>query len=162
MKAFLYFMILLLLWQLLWWQSFYEPQVCDTLSPSSSYSSTASKDVNALQTLTSFCKISCCPFPGLSDLPSLGIHTYLYLTVFSMHLPSTGQTNWTLILKLASLEPVSSLLFLIHCGQIVLIAHIIIFEFLDKSWASDISPWQFVPFSVYLFIPKSLLVTVVF
>lgn len=107
-------------------------------------------------------KKSCCPFPGLSDLPSLGIHMYLYLTVFSMHMPSTGQINWTLILKLASLEPVSSLLFLIHCGQIVLIAHIITFESLDKSWASDISPWQLAPFSVYLFIPKSVLVTLVF
>lgn len=34
------------------------------------------------------------------------------------------------------------------------IIHIIVFEFLSKSWASDVSLWKFAPLPIYLFIPK--------
>lgn len=66
------------------------------------------------------------------------------------------------LLSLPLQKPVSSLPFPIHCRKRLLIIHRIIFESLYKSWASDISPWQYSPLSIYPFIPESLLVTLVF
>lgn len=92
--------------------------------------------------------------------PYVSIFTYTLLYFLLICLAQVRSIGPQL-LNLPLQKPASSSPFPIHWGQILLIVHIIISESLYKPRASDITPRQFAPLSIYLFIPKSLLATLV-